>query len=100
MGATTSLLNPKLAMIFLSLLPQFIDYREGDVLRQSLVLGSSLIIAFASVNCVVAVCSGSMATFLSRRPRLLLVQRWVMGAVLFVLGTSMVVDAWRLGGTI
>src|SRR5579863_6259310 len=26
MGATTSLLNPKLAMIFLSLLPQFIDY--------------------------------------------------------------------------
>jgi threonine/homoserine/homoserine lactone efflux protein len=100
MGATTSLLNPKLAMIFLSLLPQFIDYREGDVLRQSLVLGSSVIIAFASVNCVVAVCSGSMATFLSRRPRLLLVQRWVMGAVLFVLGTSMVVDAWRLGGTI
>ena len=66
-GATTSLLNPKLAMIFLSLLPQFIDYQNGSVLRQSLALGSSLIVVFATVNGPVAVCSGSMATLLSRR---------------------------------
>lgn len=98
MGATTSLLNPKLAMTFLSVLPQFIDYRDGGVLRQSLVLGSSLIIAFASVNGFVAVCSASMATFLCGRPTLLLVQRWAMGALLIALGTSMAVDAWRLGG--
>jgi threonine/homoserine/homoserine lactone efflux protein len=90
-------LNPKLAMLFLSLLPQFIDYRDGSVLRQSLVLGSSLIIAFASVNGFVAICSGSMAAFLSRRPGLLTVQRWAMGAVLMVLAASMALDAWRHG---
>ena len=62
MGATTSLLNPKLAMIFLSLLPQFIDYQDGSVFRQSLMLGSLLIVAFASVNGLVAICSGTVKT--------------------------------------
>lgn len=98
MGATTSLLNPKLAMIFLSLLPQFIDYQNGSVLRQSLALGSSLIVVFATVNGLVAVCSGSMATLLSRRPGLLLAQRWAMGLVLGVLGMHMAVDALRSAG--
>ncbi|ASL48154.1 Homoserine/homoserine lactone efflux protein [Burkholderia sp. AD24] len=98
MGATTSLLNPKLAMIFLSLLPQFIDYQAGGVLKQSLVLGSSLIVAFASVNGFVAICSGSMASFLASRPGLLLAQRWVMGCVLLALGGHMAIDAVRLAG--
>ncbi|QOT81395.1 LysE family translocator [Cupriavidus basilensis] len=98
MGATTSLLNPKLAMTFLSVLPQFINYRDGNVLEQSLVLGSSLIIAFATVNGAVAICSGSMATLLSRRPGLLLAQRWAMGAVLLVLGANMMLDARKLAG--
>ncbi|WP_415493119.1 LysE family translocator, partial [Burkholderia ubonensis] len=98
MGATTSLLNPKLAMIFLSLLPQFINDHDGSVLRQSLVLGSSLIVAFASVNGFVAVCSGGMATFLASRPRLLLAQRWSMGVMLLALGAHMTTDALKAAG--
>jgi threonine/homoserine/homoserine lactone efflux protein len=98
LGATTSLLNPKLAMIFLSLLPQFIDYQNGSVFRQSLVLGSSLIVAFASVNGFVAVCSGGMARFLARRPGLLLIQRWTMGVMLFALGAHMSMDALKTSG--
>jgi threonine/homoserine/homoserine lactone efflux protein len=98
MGATTSLLNPKLAMIFLSLLPQFIDHQNGSVLEQSLVLGASLIVAFASVNAFVAICSGSLARFLSTRPTLLLAQRWAMGVVLTALGVHMVADALKLAG--
>lgn len=98
MGAATSLLNPKLAMIFLSLLPQFINYHDGSVFRQSLTLGSSLIVAFASVNAFVAVCSGSMATFLSSRPGFLLIQRWIMGAVLVVLGAHMTIDTLKAAG--
>ena len=95
MGATTSLLNPKLALIFLSLLPQFIDYRAGGVFRQSLTLGFSLIFAFASVNTAVATFSGNLARFLSTRPTWLVAQRCVMGAMLFALGTKMALDAWH-----
>ncbi|SAL50890.1 lysine exporter protein LysE/YggA [Caballeronia peredens] len=95
MGATTSLLNPKLAMLFISLLPQFIDHTRNDVMGQSLMLGSLLIAAFALANGLVAVGSSGMAKFLNVRPTLLLAQRWVMGAMLTGLGISLGVDSVR-----
>ncbi|MBU9190764.1 LysE family translocator [Burkholderia gladioli] len=95
MGAATSLLNPKLAMLFLSLLPQFIDYQAGDVFRQSMLLGASLIVAFAAVNGAVAIGSGSLAGFLAKRPNWLRAQRWVMGLMLCSLAAKMALDIWR-----
>ncbi|MGF6767631.1 threonine/homoserine/homoserine lactone efflux protein [Paraburkholderia sp. GAS199] len=92
-GATTSLLNPKLAMLFISLLPQFIDHGRSDVFGQSLTLGSLLIAAFALANGSVAVASSGMARFLQGRPGLMLVQRWVMGVMLCGLGISLAMDA-------
>lgn len=94
MGAMTSLLNPKLAMIFLSILPQFIDYGAGSVLKQSLVLGLSLTVAFASVNALVAVSAGRAAAMMARRPHWLLIQRWVAGGLLVLLGARMVLQLW------
>ncbi|NBI48583.1 MULTISPECIES: LysE family translocator [Burkholderia] len=95
MGAATSLLNPKLAMLFLSLLPQFIDYQAGDVFRQSMLLGASLVVAFAAVNGAIAIGSGSLAGFLAKRPNWLRAQRWVMGLMLFSLAAKMALDIWR-----
>lgn len=95
MGASTSLLNPKLAMIFLTLLPQFIDYQRGHVLQQSLLLGSLLIVVFALVNGSVALFSGRIAQFLSCRPGWLLVQRLLMGGTLLALSGEMALQAWR-----
>ncbi|MDC6131932.1 LysE family transporter, partial [Burkholderia gladioli] len=95
MGAATSLLNPKLAMLFLSLLPQFIDYQAGDVFRQSMLLGASLVVAFAAVNGAVAIGSGSLAGFLAKRPNWLRAQRWVMGLMLCSLAAKMALDIWR-----
>jgi threonine/homoserine/homoserine lactone efflux protein len=40
MGFVTNLLNPKSAMLYLALLPQFIDPATGSVLVQSLLLGA------------------------------------------------------------
>ncbi len=44
MGFVTNLLNPKIAMLYLALLPQFIDPAAGSVLTQSLALGSIQIV--------------------------------------------------------
>ena len=40
MGFFTNLLNPKVAVLYLSLLPQFIDPAAGSVLTQLLILGT------------------------------------------------------------
>ena len=93
MGATTSLLNPKLALIFLTLLPQFIDETKGQVLQQSLFYGGLLIAMFAGVNACMAIFSGSMAEFLARKPAWLLAQRLLMGITLLALSAEMAIQA-------
>jgi threonine/homoserine/homoserine lactone efflux protein len=93
MGATTSLLNPKLALIFLTLLPQFIDETQGEVLQQSLLYGGLLIFMFALANACMAMFSGSMARFLARKPQWLWAQRMLMGLTLLALGLEMALNA-------
>ena len=95
MGFLTNLLNPKIAMLYLALLPQFIDPAGGSVLTQSLALGSIQIVISVSVNAMIALASGSIAVFLGTRPTWLLVQRWLMGTVLAGLAMKMALEARR-----
>jgi threonine/homoserine/homoserine lactone efflux protein len=92
MGLLTNLLNPKVAMIYLSLLPQFIDPARGHVLGQSLVLGATQIVISLSVNAAIAFAAGSIAGFLGERPLWLTVQRWFIGTVLGGLAVRMAVE--------
>lgn len=95
MGFITNLLNPKIAVLYLSLLPQFIDPQHGSVLGQSLVFGAIQIVLSISVNSTVAVTAGSIAAFLAGRPTWLVVQRWIMGTVLAGLAVRMAVEGRR-----
>lgn len=95
MGLMTNLLNPKAAMLYLSLLPQFIDPERGHVLAQSLTLGLTQIAVSLSVNACIALAAGSIAGFLGSRPLWLTVQRWLMGTVLAGLAVRMATEARR-----
>jgi threonine/homoserine/homoserine lactone efflux protein len=94
MGLVTNLLNPKIAMLYLSLLPQFID-PSANVLTQSVALGFTQIAVSVTVNAMIALAAGSIATFLGARPLWLLVQRWLMGTVLAGLAVRMALEARR-----
>ncbi|WP_144152506.1 LysE family translocator [Paraburkholderia sp. BCC1885] len=95
MGLVTNLLNPKIAVLYLSLLPQFIEPQRGHVLEQSLVLGAVQIAFSLTINAMVALMAGSIAVFLARRPAWILLQRWLMGTVLAGLAVRMATEARR-----
>ncbi|MBH3368852.1 LysE family translocator [Pseudomonas carnis] len=93
MGLVTNLLNPKVAVMYLSLLPQFIDPNgHGSVLVQSLALGSLQILISVSVNAVIVCMAGSIAVFFVTRPGWQVLQRWLMGSVLMGLAVRMAVE--------
>ena len=95
MGLLTNLLNPKIAALYLSLLPQFVDQAQGSILGQTLLLGITQIVISLTVNSLIVLTAGSVAVFLARRPVSALVQRWLMGTVLAGLAVRMALDTGR-----
>ncbi len=95
MGFVTNLLNPKIAMLYLALLPQFIDPAAGSVLTQSVALGAIQIAISVSVNALIAMAAGTIALFLATRPSWALLQRYLMGTVLAGLAVRMAFEARR-----
>jgi threonine/homoserine/homoserine lactone efflux protein len=95
MGLLTNLLNPKIAILYVSLLPQFIDPGGPPVALQSLVLGGTQIAIALSINALIVVFAGGLARFLSARPTWMRVQRYLMGAVLGALAVKLATDRAR-----
>ncbi|MDP1805132.1 MAG: hypothetical protein Q8K72_08210, partial [Acidimicrobiales bacterium] len=87
--------NPKIAVLYVSLLPQFIDPDRGSVALQSLTLGAIQASIAVSGNAIIVLTAGTIAVFLARRPGWLRAQRYVMGSVLGVLAVRLLTDRTR-----
>jgi threonine/homoserine/homoserine lactone efflux protein len=95
MGFLTNLLNPKIAVLYVSLLPQFIDPDRGSVALQSLTLGAIQASIAVSGNAVIVLTAGTVAVFLARRPGWLRAQRYFMGTVLGALAVRLLTERTR-----
>ena len=95
MGFVTALLNPKIAVLYFSLLPQFISPDQGAVLTQLLALGATQIAISITFNTIFIIMAGSIAAFLAGRPAWAVIQRWLMATVLTGLAFRMATEAQR-----
>jgi threonine/homoserine/homoserine lactone efflux protein len=99
MGFVTNLLNPKIALMYVSLIPQFVRPGDGHVLRQGLLLGAVQIAVALTVNLVIVLAAGTIAGLLAGRPGWLRVQRYLMGTVLGSLAIRVATDHSRAAST-
>lgn len=91
-GLLTNLLNPKAAIMYLALIPQFISPERGHVLIQGFVLGGIQIGISFAVNALIILAAGGIAAFLATRPAWLRWQRRITGALLGAVGIHLALD--------
>ncbi|ROM96911.1 LysE family translocator [Pseudomonas brassicacearum] len=95
MGFLTSALNPKIAVFYLSVFPQFINPEHGSVFTQSIVLGLTQISVSFSVNLLIALFASGIAAWFVHNPLWLAVQRYFMGFVLAGLAVRLMLEQHR-----
>ena len=85
-GVIVNTLNPKVALFFLSFLPQFIDPADGPAWSQSLVLGTAFVVLGFVIDASWATLAGAVRHLLVRGPAQQFVRRWVSGTMFVGLG--------------
>jgi threonine/homoserine/homoserine lactone efflux protein len=85
-GIIVNTFNPKVALFFLSFLPQFIDEKSGSAALQSLILGSLFVAIGLCTDGMYAFLASALRTTLLRGKSLPFVQRYVAGSVFIALG--------------
>jgi len=95
MGFLTNLLNPKVAIFYLSLFPQFLAPERGSIFLHSLALGATQISVSFTVNLLIVLTAAGIAGWFARNPLWVYVQRYLMGFVLAALAVRLVFERRR-----
>lgn len=87
-GFIVNLLNPKLALFFLSFLPQFIHPENGSVVLQILLLGALFVVLGVCSDSSYALVAGSLRGWLRNNLTFARVQRYFAGGIYIALGLT------------
>lgn len=85
-GVVVNTLNPKVALFFLSFLPQFIDTGRGPAWSQALVLGSLFTVLGIATDSTWALAASAVRGMLLRGRAMPFIRRYVSGSTFIALG--------------
>ena len=95
MGVVTSILNPKVALFYVALFPQFVQPARGSVLVQSLVLGLVQIVIAVIGDALFVLAAARVARWFADRPLWAAVQRWLLASVFAGIAAKLAFDDRR-----
>jgi threonine/homoserine/homoserine lactone efflux protein len=91
-GVFVCLLNPKVAIFMLALVPQFVNPNAGSVLVQFLIFGTILNIGGTIINAVIGVFAGGIGAFLARNTKMARGLQYLTGFVFVTLAAKLAFD--------
>ena len=91
-GFLTNVLNPKVAVFYLSFFPQFIKPEYGSIMTQSLQLGATQVFVSFSINFIIVLTASKVAFFFAKNPSWVQAQKWFMASVLTGLAIKMAIS--------
>ena len=84
--------NPKTALFFIALLPQFVVPESGPVWQQLLILGAIVTISALPCDLLVAAFSSRAARWLNRHQHAQTIQQRVSGTLLIAIGSFLAIE--------
>ncbi|MEQ8665250.1 MAG: LysE family translocator [Rhodospirillales bacterium] len=91
-GTVVNLLNPKIILFTLALVPQFVDPARGSVLVQFLIFGAILNVGGTIINAAVGMSAGGIGRLLLRNVRVATAFQFLSGVIFLGLAARLAFD--------